>query len=71
MKSPFFSIVTPVFNGEKYIEETINSVINQSINDYEYVIVDNLSTDNTTSIISKYSTKIHKIISEKDNECLI
>ena len=67
MKSPFFSIITPVFNGEKYIEETINSVIDQSINDYEYVIVDNLSTDNTSSIISKYSSKIHKIISEKDN----
>ena len=67
MKFPFFSIVTPVFNGEKYIEETINSVINQSIDDYEYVIVDNLSADNTPNIINKYSSKIHKIISEKDN----
>ena len=67
MTNPFFSIVTPVFNGDKYIEETIQSVINQSINDYEYVIVDNLSTDNTPNIINKYSTKIHKLIVEKDN----
>ena len=67
MKFPFFSIVTPVFNGEKYIEETINSVISQSIDDYEYIIVDNLSTDNTPAIINKYSSKIHKIISEKDD----
>ena len=54
MNSPFFSIVTPVFNGEKFIEETINSVINQSIDDYEYIIVDNLSTDSTPNIIKKY-----------------
>ena len=67
MNFPFFSIVTPVFNGEKFIEETINSVINQSIDDYEYIIVDNLSTDNTANIIKKYSTKIHKTIFEKDN----
>ncbi len=67
MTVPFFSIVTPVFNGEKYIEETIKSIINQSIDDYEYVIVDNLSTDNTLNIINKYSSKIHKIISEKDD----
>jgi len=67
MNFPFFSIVTPVFNGEKFIEETIKSVINQSINDYEYIIVDNLSTDNTANIIKKYSTKIHKTIFEKDN----
>ena len=66
MNFPFFSIVTPVFNGEKFIEETINSVLDQSINDYEYLIVDNLSTDNTPNIINKYSSKIHKVIFEKD-----
>ena len=57
MNFPFFSIVTPVFNGEKFIEETINSVLDQSINDYEYLIVDNLSTDNTPNIIKRYSSK--------------
>lgn len=67
MKQPFFSIVTPVYNGEKYIEETIKSVLNQSINDFEYLVVDNLSTDNTYNIIKKYSPKITKIISEKDS----
>ena len=35
MSQPFFSIVTPVFNGEKFIEETIKSVIGQTTNDYE------------------------------------
>ena len=67
MSQPFFSIVTPVFNGQKYIEETIKSVIGQTTDDYEYIIVDNLSTDNTSEIINKYSSKIDKIISEKDS----
>ena len=66
MKQPFFSIVTPVYNGEKYIEETITSVLDQTIDDFEYLIVDNLSTDNTTNIISKYSSNITKIITERD-----
>jgi glycosyltransferase involved in cell wall biosynthesis len=67
MPQPFFSIVTPVFNGDRYIEETIKSVINQTIDDYEYIIVDNKSIDNTGKIINRYSSKIDKIISEKDN----
>ncbi len=67
MKQPFFSIVTPVYNGEKYIEETIKSVLEQTISDFEYLVVDNLSTDNTNNIITKYSSKITKIITEKDN----
>ena len=56
MKQPFFSIVTPVYNGEKYIEETIKSVLEQTISDFEYLVVDNLSTDNTNNIITKYSS---------------
>ena len=67
MSNPFFSIVTPVFNGETHIEETIKSVLSQSIDDYEYTIVDNMSTDNTRNIINKYSSNITKIISEKDD----
>ena len=67
MTNPFFSIVTPVFNGETYIEETIKSVLSQSIDDYEYTIVDNMSTDNTKNIINKYSSNITKVISEKDD----
>ena len=64
--TPFFSIVTPVYNGEKYLEQTIKSVIGQTITDYEYIIVDNLSKDNSRKIIERYSSKIDKIIFEKD-----
>tara|TARA_X000000950_G_scaffold107079_1_gene134961 strand:+ start:230 stop:1027 length:798 start_codon:yes stop_codon:yes gene_type:complete len=64
--SPFFSIVTPVYNGEKYLEQTIKSVIGQTLTDFEYIIVDNLSNDNSRKIIERYSSKVDKIIFEKD-----
>jgi glycosyltransferase involved in cell wall biosynthesis len=59
------SIITPTYNCEKYLEETILSVLNQSYQNYEHVIVDGGSTDNTISIISKYPHI--KLITGKDN----
>ncbi len=58
MERPFFSIVTPVSNGERYLEKTITSILNQSIKDYEYIIVDNRSSDNSKKIIEKYLSGI-------------
>lgn len=60
------SVITAVYNGEKYIEKTIQSVIGQTYPNIEYIIVDGLSTDNTLSIVQNYAHKITKIISEKD-----
>jgi glycosyltransferase involved in cell wall biosynthesis len=64
--SPLVSIITIVYNGEKYIENAILSVINQSYKNIEYVIIDGGSTDNTVSIIKKYQDHITSWISEKD-----
>ena len=61
------SIITITYNSAATIEQTINSVLDQSYSNIEYIIVDGGSTDNTLQIIDKYKGKISKIISEKDN----
>ncbi|MEM8968162.1 MAG: glycosyltransferase family 2 protein [Bacteroidota bacterium] len=63
---PFFSIITVVFNAEEYIERTIKSVVEQNYFDYEYIIVDGGSSDQTLSIISKYKEKIDVLVSQRD-----
>lgn len=64
---PLLTVITVVFNGEKYLEETILSVISQSCDNIEYVIIDGGSTDGTIDIIRKYEHAISYWISEKDH----
>lgn len=52
---------------EKYIEDTILSVLSQNYPNLEYIVIDGASTDHTLDIINKYKDKISLIISEKDN----
>ena len=61
------SIITVVFNGEKFIEKTIKSVLSQTYQNIEYIIIDGGSTDGTVDIIKKYGSKIDLWKSEKDN----
>jgi glycosyltransferase involved in cell wall biosynthesis len=66
MGRPKISIITVVFNGELFIERTILSVINQTYENIEYIIIDGASKDSTLQIIKKYSDKIATLISEPD-----
>ena len=66
---PEFSIVTVCFNSEKTIKTTIESVLQQKYNDYEYIIVDGASKDSTMDIVKSYETKFEgrlRYISEPD-----
>ncbi|MBA6358134.1 glycosyltransferase family 2 protein, partial [Colwellia sp. BRX8-3] len=63
---PLVSIVTIVYNGQKHIEETILSVLNQDYDNVEYIVIDGGSTDNTLNIIKKYTSGIDYWVSESD-----
>ena len=66
------SIITPTFNSDKIVDRNVNSILGQSYNNYEHIIIDNLSSDNTILTIKNLyensgNTKRLNIISEKDN----
>ncbi|PAX60061.1 glycosyltransferase family 2 protein [Brunnivagina elsteri] len=61
------TIITVVFNADKSLESTIKSVINQSYENIEYILIDGGSTDNTLDILRKYENDIDYWISEADN----
>lgn len=67
MNYPKITIITPSFNQGQYIEQTINSILNQNYPNLEYIIIDGGSTDNTVDIIRKYSDRISYWVSEPDD----
>ena len=64
---PEVSIITPVFNSSKFLEETITSVLDQTFTDWEWMITDDKSTDNSVEIIQKINdSRIQLILSDKN-----
>ena len=58
---PFVTVFTPNYNSSRYISETIESIINQTYSNFEYIIIDDCSTDNSWQIIQEYAKKDNRI----------
>lgn len=59
MKKPFFTVVIPTYNHANFLKRSLKSVLNQSFQDFEILVIDNCSTDNTEEVISSFkSSKI-------------
>jgi len=56
MNSPLVSVVMPVFNAEKYLSDTINSVLSQTFSDFELIIIDDCSTDGSFKLAHAYES---------------
>ena len=59
---PKVSIIVPVYNVEKYLERSLNSLINQTLKDIEIICVNDGSKDNSIKILEEYSKKDNRII---------
>ncbi len=68
-KKYFVSVIIPNFNHAKYLDERIQSVLNQTYRDFEIIILDDASTDNSLDVIDKYrnSSQVSQIIVNKQN----
>ena len=56
--SPSVSVVIPVYNGTNYLREAVDSVLNQTYNHYEIIVVDDGYTDETWTLIRSYGSKV-------------
>ncbi|MGM0469186.1 MAG: glycosyltransferase family 2 protein [Promethearchaeati archaeon] len=69
-KSPFITVFTPNYNREKVVHETIESILNQTYGNFEYIIIDDGSTDKSWEIIQKYANKDDRIKPFRNKENL-
>ena len=68
MNNPTVSVVIPSYNHEKYVEETIKSILNQTFQDFEIIITDDGSSDNTVEVIKKFSDQRIKLFVFEENK---
>lgn len=67
MVTPLFSIITPCYNADRYLHETIDSILKQKVSNWELLLIDDGSVDNTPDICDYYASKDHRIRSIHQN----
>ncbi len=61
MKLPLISCIVPVFNGERYLKETLDSILAQTFQPVEILVADDGSTDNTAGLVSRYGQRVRHL----------
>jgi glycosyltransferase involved in cell wall biosynthesis len=69
--TPSISVIMPIFNGEKYLEKAITSILDQTFDDFEFIIIDDGSTDNSIRIIKQFKDSRINFIQNNENLGLI
>ncbi len=67
MKSPIVTVLMSVYNNEKTVSKTIHSILNQTFSDYEFLIINDASTDNTIDVVRSFSDSRVRIIDNSKN----
>src|ERR1700691_1872310 len=70
VEQPLVSVLTPVYNGEPYLAECIESILAQTYSAWEYIIVDNCSTDGTSEIAARYAKQDRRICVHRNDTLL-
>ncbi|MFN2126440.1 MAG: glycosyltransferase family 2 protein, partial [Anaerolineales bacterium] len=65
--APTISVVMTVYNGEQYLHEAVVSIINQAFEDFEFIIVDDASTDGTWKILNSYRDRRIRLLHNSRN----
>jgi len=71
LKTPKISVLLPVYNGGEYLQTAIDSILNQSYSDFEFIIINDASTDNSEKLICSYTDSRIRYIKNEQNIGLI
>jgi len=66
-QKPTITVLTTVYNGVLYLDEAIKSILNQTYNNFEFLIIDDASTDDSVKLINKYQDERIKLYQNKEN----
>ena len=65
---PAISVLMTVYNGEAFLSDAIKSILNQTFNDFEFIIVDNASTDSSVKIIESFFDSRIRLVKNLSNQ---